>query len=192
MKRFFLTLLIACSTLGIFAQEHLSFKGIPIEGSITEFCKKLESKGFKKLGFENNKMIFEGDFTGRQATVGVATTDDGYSVYSVAVFFKPSEQWNNLVGTYNYYKSLYTRKYGEPSSCVEKNPARHKENFFLMHELSQGTVTYRSIWHVTGGSIELSIEKTVGYSYSDVGMVFIKYCDSQNIEDKIQRDLEDI
>lgn len=41
----------------------------------------------------------------------------------------------------------------------------------------------------TGGDIELSIKKTSGF-YE--GMVVIRYRDSQNVETKIQKDLEDI
>jgi hypothetical protein len=56
--------------------EHLTFKGIPIEGSMTEFCQKLKSKGFTSIGSENNLALFMGDFTGRNATIGVTATDD--------------------------------------------------------------------------------------------------------------------
>ena len=57
-----------------------------------------------------------------------------------------------------------------------------------MYELGQGTVTYGAAWSVTGGTIEISIEKS-GYSN---GMVVIKYRDAQNVEAKIQRDIDDI
>lgn len=42
---------------------------------------------------------------------------------------------------------------------------------------------------VTGGDIQLSIEKTSGV-YE--GMVMIRYRDSQNVEAKIKNDLDDI
>ena len=42
-----------------------------------------------------------GDFTGRNATIGVTATDDGKSVFAVAVLFDPSGEWNTLVNTYN-------------------------------------------------------------------------------------------
>ena len=45
MRKFIFTLTMLLVTINLIAQEHLSFKGIPIEGSITEFCKKLEDKG---------------------------------------------------------------------------------------------------------------------------------------------------
>ena len=58
-----------------------------------------------------------------------------------------------------------------------------------MAEVHQGTVVYASAWEVTGGDIELSIEKS---SKLFEGMVMIRYRDAQNVEAKIQRDLEDI
>ena len=162
------------------AQENLSFKGIPIEGSMTAFCQKLKAKGFTQMGRDNNVTMFTGDFTGRQATVGVGATDDGKSVHSVVVIFDESSEWNTLVNT--------IRKYGEPSACREHNPSRQDSNISLMYELGQGTVTYASAWNVTRGTIELSIEKA---GYSD-GVVIIRYRDAQNVENKIQKDLEDI
>ena len=128
------------AVINIMAQEHLSFKGIPIEGSMTAFCQKLKAKGFTQMGRDNNVTMFTGDFTGRQATVGVGATDDGKSVHSVVVIFDESSEWNTLVNTYDYYKGLYIRKYGEPSACREHNPSRQDSNISLMYELGQGTV----------------------------------------------------
>ena len=189
MKRIIFTLSMLVVAIGLMAQEHLSFKGIPIEGSMTEFCKKLEAKGFTSLGAENNIEMFTGDFTGREASVAVASTDDGNDVFSVIVFFEPSEEWNSLVSTYNYYKDLYTRKYGKPAMSKEKNPASSNGNGLLMWEVYQGTVVWGSTWKATGGDIELTIEK--GDAMLS-GMVMIRYRDSQNVEAKIQKDLEDI
>lgn len=50
-----------------------------------------------------------------------------------------------------------------------------------MAEVHQGTVVYGSAWEVTGGDIQLSIEKSSGV-YK--GMVMIRYRDSQNVEAK--------
>ena len=189
MKKFVIILTAFFATISIMAQEHLSFKGIPIEGSMTEFCQKLKNKGFTSIGQENNITLFTGDFTGREATVGVTATDDGKNVFAVVVLFDPSGEWNTLVNTYDYYKNLYTRKYGKPTISREKNPALSDSNTALMAEVHQGTVVYGSAWEVTGGDIQLSIEKSSGV-YE--GMVMIRYRDSQNVEAKIKNDLDDI
>ena len=190
MKKSIFTLTLLWATINIMAQEHLSFKGIPIGGSMTEFCQKLQTKGFTSIGKEDNLSLFSGDFTGRKATIGVTATDNGENVFAVTVMFDSSEEWNTLVDTYEYYKNLYTRKYGDPTVSKENNPARLKSNIALMHELDQGTVEYVSAWEVTGGEISLLITKSIFGIYK--GMVVIRYSDSQNVETKIQNDLDEI
>ena len=189
MKKILITLFVLFITINMMAQEHLSFKGIPIEGSMTEFCKKLRAEGFTPIGKKNNLSCFSGIFTGNEAMVGVAATDDGKNVLRVVVLFESSGEWNNLVANYYYYKDLYTRKYGTPTISREENPARTKLNTALMAELYNGTVVYNSKWEVTGGDILLSIEKSSGI-YE--GMVVIGYRDSQNMEAQTESYLEDI
>ena len=179
-------------TLTSYAQtnsEHLTFKGIPIEGSMNTFCQKLKAKGFTSIGRENKLALFTGNFTGQDATIGVKATDDGKNVFAITVIFDSSGEWNTLIDTYNYYKDLYTRKYGKPTISKEKNPAHSDSNTSLMAEVYQGTVVWGSLWEVIGGDIELSIEKT---SRIYEGVVVIRYRDSINVEAKIQKDLEDI
>ena len=96
MKKIFVTLTVLLAAINVLAQEHLSFKGVPIEGSMTEFCQKLKAKGFTSIGRENNITLFSGDFTGRKATVGVTATDDGKNVFAVVVLFDSSGEWNTL------------------------------------------------------------------------------------------------
>ena len=189
MKKIFLTFTLIFAAISLMAQEHLSFKGIPIEGTMTEFCQKLKAKGLTSIGRENDIALFSGDFTGREATIGVISTDDGKNVFAVVVLFDPSGEWNTLANTYNYYKDLYTRKYGKPTFSKENNPARSDSNIALMAEVHEGTVVWGNAWNVTGGEIELSIEKSSGI-YE--GMVRIRYRDSQNTEAKIQKDLDEI
>ncbi|MDE5836200.1 MAG: hypothetical protein K2H50_04255 [Paramuribaculum sp.] len=188
MRTVLLTLFLVCSVLCSSAQEHLSFKGIPIEGSMHSFCQKLKGKGFTQIGTDGNISLFAGDFTGRNATVGVVAADNGQDVFSVGVLFDESDSWNTLVNTYDYYKDLYVEKYGKPSQCVEKNPSHSDSNTSLMLELFQGRVTYGCLFEVPGGKIQISIEQA---SFNG-GHVMIKYQDSQNVNAKRQSDLDEI
>lgn len=110
----FAFVLIALTSYAQSSSEHLTFKGIPIEGSMTEFCQKLKAKGFTSIGSENNLALFMGDFTGRNATIGVTATDDGKSVFAVAVLFDPSGEWNTLVNTYGEFYQFNL------SSCIRQ------------------------------------------------------------------------
>ncbi len=170
------------------AQNHLAFKGIPIAGSMELFTKRLKEKGFSRIDKNGSTYFFEGDFTGRPATVAVASTENG-NVYSVTVFFTPSKEWNKLVETYSYYKKLYIRKYGTLVASKEIIKPIIDSNIAKMSEVNEGKVTWKSSWKDKGGDIELSIEKTDGI-YE--GVVVIYYKDSQNVEAKIKNDLEEI
>ena len=67
MKKLIVSFAFALIALTSYAQSrsgHLTFKGIPIEGSMTEFCQKLKAKGFTSIGSENNVALFVGDFQG--------------------------------------------------------------------------------------------------------------------------------
>lgn len=192
MKKNIFVLVALFFGLTSMAQEHLSFKGIPLEGQMSDFCDKLEGKGFTKLGNDNNTTLFVGDFTGRDATIGVIADDDGENVYSVVVLFDSSDEWKVLVSIYDYYKDLYTRKYGKPKASIEKNKelmSTSPDNSLLMIELHQRRAIWGSLWEVTGGEIEINIEKAEGYLE---GAVVIRYRDAQNEEIKIQKHLEDI
>ena len=168
---------------------HLKFKGIAIKGSMESFCKKLKAKGFNQIDRGAKDRTFAGDFTGKTATVKVESDNNGENVYRVTVMFTPSEDWNELVETYNYYKKLYTSKYGASVASKQKINPITDSNTSKMSELYDGKVTWFSRWNDTGGTIEISIEKTSGI-YE--GVVEICYSDSQNEAAKIQSDLEEI
>lgn len=192
MKKLIVSFALALVALVTYAQsnsEHLSFKGIPIKGSLTEFCKKLQTKGYKYEGKDSNYAMFTGNFTGRNATIGVTTDDDGQNVYGVIVNFDSSGQWKTLANTYSYYKDLYTKKYGKPFISTENNPAESDSNTDLMFQLSEDNVKWITVWVVTGGRIHLGI---MGTSVLYQGQVSIFYEDTQNSESQEQKYLEDI
>ena len=45
-------------------QEHLTFKGVPIDGTLSEYVAKMKSAGFKYLGEQDGTAILQGDFAG--------------------------------------------------------------------------------------------------------------------------------
>lgn len=189
MKKLILFCLLSLFALYALGQEHLSFKGIPIEGSIVSFCQKLKTKGLTQIATDTNIRLFTGDFTGRNATIGVVADQSGQNVFAVVVIFDKSKQWNDLVNTYDHYKDLYTEKYGTPIFSREYNPSRSDSNTSLMYEVHQGTIEYGSVFSAPGGTIELSIDKADGI-YE--GQVIIRYKDSKNIDNKRKLDLDEI
>lgn len=192
IKQLLLLVLILCSYDCVKAEDHLTFKGIPIEGDLSGFCQKLRGKGFIQTGSQDNVLLFKGNFTGRQATVGVFSTDNGQDVFSVEVFFDNTDSWNTLIESYEYYKSLYIEKYGNPAQCVEKKNYDGDNNTLMMNQLCQGEITYFCTFKAPGGSIQLSIEKASRGKKLFEGFVLIRYQDVQNVNAKRQSDLDEI
>ena len=188
MKRILIIMTMSLIMIGAYAQEHLSFKGIPVEGSMKSFCIKLDSKGFTAIDSQGSLTLFTGEFIGRNVSVGVMSTNDGKNVFSVGVLFLASDDWQSLVKEYNYYKNLYERKYGKPLSCIENNPAQGDSNAALMGEVHNGTAEYVSIWKIADGSIVLKIVKSNFYE----GQVMISYINNENIESVLKQDMDDI
>ena len=192
MKKLVVSFALALVALVTYAQsnsKHLSIMGIPIKGSLTEFYKKLQTKGYKYEGKNSHFARFTGNFTGRNATIGIIADDDGQNVCDVFVNFDSSWQWKTLANTYSYYKDLYTKKYGKPFISTENNPADSDSNLDLMFQLDQGRVQWVSRWRVTGGTIHLAIDKASGLYQ---GRVSILYQNSQKEEPKEKNYLEDI
>lgn len=100
--------------------EHLTFKGIPIDGPLKQFATKLKNAGFKPIGSKDSG-IFQGEFSGfKDCTVFVFTSYNSDNVWSVGVLFPESDDWNNLEGTYLDLKDALTKKYGNPFKCIEE------------------------------------------------------------------------
>ena len=73
-----------------FAQstEHLSFKGVPIDGTLDDFVFKMQQNGFTLSQTENGTAFLTGDFAGyKDCSVGVTTLKQKDLVYKIAVIF---------------------------------------------------------------------------------------------------------
>ena len=65
MRRFLTTIISLIFATAVFAQEtHLKFKGVPIDGSLTEFVSKMKTAGFTHTGTDHGIASLKGDFAG--------------------------------------------------------------------------------------------------------------------------------
>ena len=189
MKAFALTCIMMLSALLGYAQEVLSFKGIPVEGSVKSFGEQLVEKGFSKISEEEGKPIFYGDFTGTSAVVMLTPDADGSTLNSVVVALNPSKEWRVLASSYTYYKQIYTDKYGEPFESIETTPAGSDSNTAQMLALSDGKANYKTTWVNPHGIIALSIIKA---DEPMQGMITICYFNRQTLDSQMQNDLDEI
>lgn len=184
MKKFIVSFVLIVITFTAYAQsnsEHLTFKGVPIDGTLSEYVAKMESAGFKYLGEQDGTAILQGDFAGfKSCTVGVSTLKAVNVVSTIGVIFPACEDWSSLERDYEHLKSMLTQKYGEPSDVVETFQGRVKPNTNneKLHELLMDRCTWYSTFETPKGDIQLSMQKGEFGQY----FVLLKYSDKINTD----------
>ncbi len=125
MKKIITSLIIAFIAMNSFAQiqssAHLTFKGVPIDGTLNEYVSKMKQNGFTHTGTEDGVAMLTGDFAAyKNCIVGVATLKQKDLVSKITVIFPECDTWSFLSSNYFSLKEMLTEKYGKPSDCVEK------------------------------------------------------------------------
>jgi len=163
MKKIILLLSFMWATIVLPAQEnneHLTFKGIPVDGTLREFTAKLKQKGFTHISTEEGVALFSGDFAGyRNCTAIAVSPKERDLVCKVAVAFPSCDKWSELEANYMSLKRMLTEKYGEPSECVEEfqSSLPPQDDNQKMHELKFDKCKYYSVFETERGSIELQL-----------------------------------
>lgn len=167
MRNLYLLLFLTITALSSSAQTktdtsaHLTFKGIPLDGTINQYVAKMQQNGFKHISTNDGVAMLIGDFAGYKGCyVGVSTLEQKDLVYKVIVLFPEKETWSSLSGNYFDLKEMLTEKYGKPSFVIEKFDTRTepKDDSNKMHEVKFDRCKYYSIWKIDKGDIELSID----------------------------------
>ena len=177
----FAFVLIALTSYAQSSSEHLTFKGVPIDGTLSEYVAKMKSAGFKYLGEQDGIAILQGDFAGfKNCTVGVSTLKAVNVVSTIGVIFPACEDWSSLERDYEHLKSMLTQKYGEPTDVVEKFQGRFKPdtNNEKLYELYMDRCTWYSTFETPKGDIQLSMQKGEYGQY----FVLLKYYDKINTD----------
>ena len=193
MKKIVVTLFLLMSFTLTFAQssEHLKFKGVPIDGTLSEYVLKMKQAGFQLVGTDDGVALLEGEFAGyRGCLIAVSTLKSVNVVNTIGVVFPARENWSSLEGDYEHLKSMLTEKYGEPSDVVEKfqgygDPQTDQEKWI---NLMTDNYTWYTIFETENGDIQLSLEK------GDYGEYFVllKYFDKINTEAVRSAAMEDL
>lgn len=192
-KIIFIFILICMSVMG-FAQEnkeHLTFKGVPIDGTLSSFVAQLKQKGFTHIGTNDGVAMLNGDFASyKNCTIGAVSLKDKDLVVKVAVIFPSRDTWSALESNYQSLKQMLTKKYGEPSDCVEtfQSYLQPKDDNSKLHELGMDRCKFYTIFETKRGSIELQISHQ---SFSEY-YVILSYFDAINQETLMSDAMDDL
>ena len=167
MKTILTTLFCFIITITNYAQnksdtsEHLTFKGVPIDGTLNEYVLKMKKSGFTQIGTEDGLAMLKGDFAAyKGCIVGVATLKQQDLVSKITVIFPAQDTWSTLSGNYFDLKEMLAQKYGEPSKCVEKfdTYSEHRDDGNKMFAVQLDNCKYYTTYETGKGTIQLSIE----------------------------------
>jgi len=163
MKKTITILASILITVSSFAQNqqsaHLSFKGVPIDGTLNEYVTKMKECGFSHEGTEDGVAVLKGDFAAyKNCMVLVSTLKKKDLVSEISVVFPECDTWSSLSSNYFLLKDLLTEKYGKPSDCVEKFQNKYADDDNLkMSEVKMNGCKYFTSYETEKGSIQLSI-----------------------------------
>lgn len=114
MKKILLTIVVVLLSISSFAQEHMTFKGIPMDCSVRSMMSKLAAQGFKDLGYADGSGMMEGVFSGQNAKILLYSNQKGMVTRIGVVYDKDGLAWSIIRSHYNKLVDGLTKKYGEP------------------------------------------------------------------------------
>ena len=194
MKKIILSLTVMLMSLTTLAQTespHLSFKGVPIDGTLNEYVQKMKQKGFTYLGTEDGIALLKGDFAAyKGCTVGVATLKQKDLVSKITVIFPNCETWATLANNYFSLKEMLTEKYGEPVDVKEEfqGYSEPRDDNSRMHEVGMDRCKYITTFETTKGKIQLYI----GHNSFSASYVLLSYFDKINGETIRAKAMDDL
>ena len=193
MKRILTIAVFIFSFMFVMAQtpnSHLTFKGIPITGTLESFAQKMGAKGFRKIYSDKSFIEFEGEFAGYSGCkIYAFKIPNRNIVHKVVVRFPEKSSWARLEEEYNQFKDMLTNKYGEPALQSEtfKEGKSAVSDFSKMLLLKEGNCDYWAEWGVDNGVIKVDIYPIYD---TDDGNIRLIYFDKINdaLADKAKED----
>lgn len=173
--------------------NHLKFKGVPIDGTLDAYVRKMKQKGFVEVESGNSVATLTGDFAGfKECTVHVSTIDGKDLVSKISVTFPAQEQWKYLHDDYKHLKQLLTEKYGEPTTCTEEFQNNYLgsklDDNMKMHFVGSDQCKYISQFTTDKGEIVLWIGHK-GYSSSFVALAYSDKINANILYEHAKEDL---
>lgn len=203
MKKIIMLWLFAIISIVGIAQnttEHLTYMGIPITGTITQFQAKLQAKRCSLDKQTSNSLgvgcrAFKGNFIGNKVTIFVYYDENTKVVYRVkSVISKISE--NIADQKYEYIKNMLLQKYGMTYSNYGEQTGKESFSILVEGKLLNPKMDLTSLPLSSNGfkgNIDLFIAKDETFlSYPFDYNLHIDYYDAINYEKHLNRDLEDI
>ena len=171
--------------------NHLTFKGVPIDGTLEDFVSEMEKAGFTYIAEENGAAVLQGDFAGfKKCNIYVATLHGMDIVNAITVIIPCRDDWSDIEQKYRMLNELITEKYGEPAENTEKFYRRltPRTNQDKLIALASDNCDFKTVYDTPKGKITVFMD----HDYSLGAFLNLKYSDkinSDNLRTKVIDDL---
>lgn len=154
----------------IITGEHLTFKGIEINGNLIDIRKQLEFKGFSFVDDIDDGFFMEGDFAG-YSNCEILVLGSKYTnyVWKIVVYLPKKNNWYDLSAEYFNCKEIFKQKYGKPKSYEYFIQPYVEGDGYEMTAVSSNNCTYTSYFENSLGyiTVEISSEERITFAYED-------------------------
>ena len=168
--------ILALASPAITAQEHATFLGIPINGSLSQFCNKLVSqKGLSIVEKDDSRGVYT--LSGRfmnysNSEFYVFDNDNTKQTYRIDVYLPEQSTWRGILNQYNRivndYRTNSTYTFDENNATFE-SPYRDGGGNEV-EAVRDGKVNYYTYFNYSGGLVKIQISRymQVEISFFDV------------------------
>ncbi|MBR5562994.1 MAG: hypothetical protein IKW11_02065 [Bacteroidales bacterium] len=170
MKRLLISLIAVMFASALWAQnQHLTFKGVPIDGTLNDYVVKMSAAGFTHLQTEDGIATLKGDFAGyKDCRIYVQTLKPKNLVSEIVVEFPARTEWFEIESDYKKLKGMLTTKYGNPKEVREEFQGNPSDGVKLSR-IGDYEGFYYSIFELPNGKLTLIIkEGSWGLGYVDL------------------------
>ncbi len=193
MKKLLAILAILSISLGMYA-EHMTFKGIPIDGSVSDFSTQLEKKGYTFSHFDEEQgyYYYDGIFAGyNNCEIALGFNQNTKQMFAVHVLFPKTSEWGTLKAQYDNLKQMLTKKYGAPSEVNEPidDDLSEYRKLEKLKEIKESH-SYHCKFTTSNGDILLYM-----WNYTfifDLYYCIIRYSDKENRENFYKSAMDDL
>ncbi|MBD5230039.1 MAG: hypothetical protein HDS69_08420 [Bacteroidales bacterium] len=171
--------------------NHLTFKGVPIDGTLEDFVSEMEKAGFTYIAEENGAAVLQGDFAGfKECNIYVATLHGMDIVNAITVIIPSRTDWSDIEQKYRMLNELLTEKYGEPAENTEEfhSYLDPRSNHDKLRALVMDNCDFKTVYDTPKGKITVFIDSEHGLG----SFLHLKYSDkinSDNLRSKVIDDL---
>ena len=152
MKRIVLIVILALFSLAGYAQDHISFQGVPLCGNVDDCVRALRKQKFKPAGPSEMRGKYRGD----EVTLTLGSSPSTGEVCLLVVSYPRAASWQALKNQYDTSLMMLSAEYGQPSLKKEAFDYPYSEKDGL-RALEYGKCHFTAVWTVPAGEITASM-----------------------------------